>query len=466
MLYAPYRTQFRALMQEQEEGDEAFEQLMAVWDPEEVECKAIELGAWKRSRELTSPWDLLRGLLYRACFQCSYDQVASWATLKGLGCLSGEAWRKRFIRAAAWVEWLLLSLLSVHQRPGWLEPSAGRLLLVDATREATIGGTGDDVRVHWCYDLLAGQSAQLDVSDRHQAEKLSWVSLQAGDVVVTDAGYPVGSTVEAVHTQHAACITRATGNQLRVETEQGDRIDLKQRLCRHRYGSTQHLLGWVRCPSGERRQVRVVAFRLPKDLSQKAQQRKAQQLRAKRGRRFNRELVWWAGWVVLVTTLPVKQWPDEVIVRIYRARWQIELVFKRIKSGMQWHRVNQQEWERVKTEVHVKLIVWLLQEQQQQQVREQLRHLLHEPAVEDLAEVDEEPAGWVLSTWAITMQTLEWVAGVVRGSWSAARWQACQPFLLRYWRSRPRRKRPQQESSMRDWIPQWLNGSSTAEGVA
>jgi Transposase DDE domain len=456
MSYPNYRIQFRALAQERDVSDDAYLDLISVWEPEALVSKAIELGAWQRCRELTCPQDLLRGLLYRACWNRSYDQVAAWATLKGIACLSGEGWRKRFVQSASWIDWLLSQLLWVHQRPEWLSPTAGRLLLVDATREGTVAGTGDDVRLHWCYDVLAGQSVQIAISDRYHAEGLGWFQLQAGDVVVTDAGYPVGSTVQLAKAQQADCITRVSSSHLRLESQDGQRIDLKKRLCRQRYSSAQQLSGWVCSPSGERLPVRLVAYRLPRELSQQAQRRKEQQLRAKRGRQFNRELVWWAGWVLLVTTLPQDQWSDELIARIYRARWQIELVFKRLKSGLDWHRIEIKAWGRLKIEVQLKLIVWLLQEQQQQQIREQLMALLHEPALEGLPHEDEEQdqAAWVPSSWALTMQTLDWLAAVVRGSWSARRFGACLPLMARYWGSPARRKRPHQETSMRDWITQ------------
>ena len=69
----------------------------------------------------------------------------------------------------------------------------GRILLIDATRWKTPGGTGDDVRLHQSYELRAGRMEQVQVTDRHQAERLSLFELRAGDLVVTDAGYPVVS---------------------------------------------------------------------------------------------------------------------------------------------------------------------------------------------------------------------------------------------------------------------------------
>jgi len=63
----------------------------------------------------------------------------------------------------------------------------------------------------------------------------------------------------------------------------------------------------VKDDKGKRYRVRLVVHRLPKDVALKAQERKRQRLQAKRGRHFNHELVWWAGWILLVTTLQQEQ---------------------------------------------------------------------------------------------------------------------------------------------------------------
>jgi len=119
-----------------------------------------------------------------------------WAVLKGVGELSERAWRKRLDQSRAWIGWRLRELLAVHQTPGWLPEGEGRVLLIDATRFKTRACTGDEVRLHQSYEVRSGRMEQVHLTDRHQAEGLSHFQLQPGDVVVTDAGYPVDGSVE------------------------------------------------------------------------------------------------------------------------------------------------------------------------------------------------------------------------------------------------------------------------------
>ena len=222
-------SQQQEVWQETDKSDEDWNELVAKRLPSDLEIKAIELGAWSRQREVRSIGDLLRALLVLAALGFSFQRLAMWATLKGVAHMSECAWRKRMQRSAVWIAWLLCELLSVQSTPSWLEANklrGRRILLIDATRLRTPGGTGDDVRLHWSYDLLSGKTQEVAISDRHKAEGLGWFKLQAGDITVTDAGYPAGTTVQIVINQHADAITRTTASNLQLETEKGEKIDL------------------------------------------------------------------------------------------------------------------------------------------------------------------------------------------------------------------------------------------------
>ena len=143
--------------------------------------------------------------------------------------------------SAAWIEWLVQSQFSRHEQcQQWIQETYAdrRILLIDATRLKTLDGTGDDLRLHWCYDLLGSQMLQVTVTDRHQAEGLGHFQVHKGDIVVLDAGYPIASTVREAIAQKADVVVRTTANHLRLATEKGETIKLKDRIKRYPYGST------------------------------------------------------------------------------------------------------------------------------------------------------------------------------------------------------------------------------------
>ena len=180
-------------LQEVDLNDTAWNAVVSTRLPATLEAQARTLQAWSRQRGVRCVSDLLRDLLVYACCQSSWRELGMWAVLKGVGALSERAWRKRLDRSRAWMSWLLSELLGVHQTPSWVPAGTGRILLIDATRFKLPAGSGDDVRLHQSYDLRAGRMEQVQVTDRHQAESLAHFGLRAGDLVVTDAGCPVGS---------------------------------------------------------------------------------------------------------------------------------------------------------------------------------------------------------------------------------------------------------------------------------
>jgi IS4 transposase len=78
--------------------------------------------------------------------------------------------------------------------------------------------------------------------------------------------------------------------------------------------------------------VRLIASKLPADKLAavgKRKQRKAQ----KAGRRITNQTLQLAAWLLLISTLE-SEWSASEVLRLYRARWQAELLFKRLKQQL------------------------------------------------------------------------------------------------------------------------------------
>jgi hypothetical protein len=424
--------------------------------PSDWEAQAIQLKAWQRLRKLASVADLLRALLVYAACGFSFRQLGLWATVVGVGCLSERAWRKRVERAQAWIWWLLATLLGAQQAPEWLPKTTGRVWLIDASRLKLPAGSGEDVRMHSAYNLGLGRLEEVTVSDRHSAEGLHHFALRPGDVAVTDAGYPLGASVQQGQAQGAYGVHRFSPHQVRLEREDGQKIDLKRLVKHQKYGTVRKYQVWVWDPShSERFAIRLVISLLPRKQAMQARARKRARIRLKKGPKANLAPAWWAGVMLLGTTLPPEQWSSQDVVKLYRARWQIELFFKRLKQGLQLHLLPVKQWARAQAYVHLCLLVWCLQEQATQELRALLDGLLIEPEVGPVQEAEEPdqptPAG-VISHGGLARWELETLRTLLRGSWTRQRVQDCLPQLRRYLLSRPRPKRLAQESEVQHWL--------------
>lgn len=248
--------------------------------------------------------------------------------------------------------------------------------------------------------------------------------------------------------------------QVRLERADGQKIDVKRLIKHQRYGTvTQHQV-WVWDPKHQERfAIRLVISLPPRKQAMQARARKRERIRRKKGPKANMAPAWWAGVMLLGTTLPSEEWSAQDVVKLYRARWQIEVFFKRLKQGLLLHLLPIKLWERAQAYVHLCLIVWWLQEQNAQDLSELLVGLLREPEVgvlEELVEEESDPASWVISHWGLAHCELETLRTLLRGSWTRQRLRDVLPQLRRYLVSPDRQRRPSQETQVQQWLLQRL----------
>lgn len=399
--------------------------------PSDLDTQARELRAFVRVRGLACPADLLRAVLAFALDQLALPALASWAVLIGLADLSSTAWRKRLRLACPWLLWLLLSLLTLRNaKPA---PFSRRVRLIDATCLAQQGGAGDAWRLHWDFDLLLSRLHSVVLTERSEGEYLEHFTIEPGDILVADGGYGYRRNLAYVHNLQADVVLRFSPNTFPLEEADGSPKDVVGWLQAADRTLFQEWSGFCRW-QGKRYRVRVVAAALPEAQAEEARRRCREKAKRK-GRTVQAGTLEVAGWILVLTTLEAQAWPAMDVLRLYRARWQIELVFKRLKGFLATQALRKQGKELSKAQIYGLLLAWTLQEDGAGLLREALRSTPER----------------ALSSWRLAELSVATLRQQVRGQWNGARVEEVRERLERFVRSTPR-KRAQQETALREWL--------------
>jgi DDE family transposase len=451
----PYHTSPAINEQLRTLNEEGWEQAVLSQLPADYEAQAYQLGAFARERELQRPAQVLRAVLAYVLCGMSFRTLACWAVLIGLPNLSDTAWRKRIRLCQAWLFWMLQELLTPSQPVVpvvAISAEIRSIKLVDATRLKELGGSGDDYRVHVAYDLATGRLAQVSLSDRHGAESFSRFVLQPNDVIVGDGGYGYRVCVVYACKRDAFAIVRICPSTFPLQDEQGNPLDVVQWLKEKKQG-THGKQVWFEY-RGKRYQARLIARSLQPEDAERARAARAKKAKKKQ-RVLKEETLFLAGWILLISTVPQRIWSDEEVLRLYQARWQIELLFKRMKQILHLNQLRGQTIETNEVTILASLLAWVVHEHHAQQCRAVLDALYQPveppplPASEETAVQEEQQAA--LSEWHLAAVGVHTLRVATQGYWTTSRLQLCVPHLQRFLRGSPRKRRHQRHS-----IQRWL----------
>lgn len=331
---------------------------------EVLEETARSSGAIQRKRAIDSASMLLRLALVYGCCGYSLRQTAAWAEAAHVASISDVALLKRFQKASKWLGHLLGFKLA--ERVAQVPPHRTRVRLIDATMVTAPGKVGEhDWRVHLDFDLGTWAVSEIHLTSVQGGESLARHRFEPGDLVVADRGYAHRPALVHVTRARAHFVVRWNSSSVPLRRSEQEAFDVLEAV--RSLPDAEPGVFDVEIEPDPRAKtpavpVRLVALRKSEEAAAEARKkilRKASQQR-KTPQPQTLEL---ASYVLLLTSTSAADFSPEDILQIYRFRWQIELVFKQLKSLLQLDELPAKNPELARTFLFAKLLAALLLEE-------------------------------------------------------------------------------------------------------
>jgi len=292
----------------------------AEWDyvrtllPADLEESARRMHALVRCRNVPDAAALVRMALAYGVSDLSLKDVAAWASAMDLAEITGPGLFYRLREAETWLALVLAQTLAAQVR---VDPVRWPLRVVDATVINGPGPVAVQWRAHVLVDPATGGFRTVELTGDEGGEKLARYQVQAGELILGDRAYGRARGVHAVRTAGAHVLVRLNPTLLRTCDEKRERIYL------HQWEGEVPKVGGI--------ELSILIPIPPAPTKSHKTWNSAKAIawipaRAIAGRTRQGEVIW------LLTTVPESDLPIASCLELYRLRWQIELLFKRLKS--------------------------------------------------------------------------------------------------------------------------------------
>lgn len=336
--------------------------------PPQWEELARTTGALRRSRNIRDASTLLLLILLHAAAGLSLRQAAARARRMGVASITDVGLHKRMRSSGRWLHAMAAAMFAGSPFRRALDGNAPerRLRVVDATNVTEPGSTGTDWRIHYVLLLPSLECDLFEVTDPSGGETYKRLPISPGDVILGDRGYCHREGVAHVVDAGGEVIVRLNASSFPLLTPGGAALDLLpllRTLVAHEAGEWPvRFVAYGRTYSG-----RLCAVRKSVAAAERAKARMRKDA-VRRGKRLRPETLEAAEYIFVLATLPAET-SAAAVLELYRARWQVELAFKRLKSLFGAGHVPKYDPESARAWLHAKLLAVLLIERLSQEAR-------------------------------------------------------------------------------------------------
>jgi hypothetical protein len=330
--------------------------------PSGWKAQARRLGAIRRSRKFGDAELLLRTLFIHLADGCSLRETSVRAQEGGLVAVSDVALMKRLRGCSEWFRWMATEVMKrwITTQPSSVFGQDLCVRLIDGSTIQEPGATGSTWKIHYSIQMQSLSCDEVLVTDPRIGETLLNFSVRRGDLVVADRGYAHRKGIAHVVDHGGNVLVRLNLTNVPLVSPEGAPFPLLEHLRTLQIGDAGDwevvLTGLKDRPVPIR--GRVCAIKKDKWSAERARQKVLRE-NGKKAKHVRPETVEAAGYVFVLTTLG-HEFSAEKVTELYRGRWQIELVFKRLKSILSLGHLKKIDLESAKSWIHGKLLVAFL----------------------------------------------------------------------------------------------------------
>ncbi len=296
----------------------------------------VQSGAIGRTlKGFATEEELLRTLLIHLACGYSLRETATRAELSSLSNTSDVALLKRLRSCKNWFHEMCLSLLDEQ---GINLPCSGiRCRLIDATVIRETGITGSMWRLHYSLAIPGLTCDHFDLTSTkglNSGESLMHFPINEGDFIIADRGYSTPNGVRHVDINKGYLLVRVNPVALPLYEKRGNKIinfNLLKNSKKILRSNSMASFNVIVNAGGYLVEGRVCIFKKKISAAKTAQKRVIRKAKDNQ-RTIRKETLEYAKYITVFTTFPKDEFTSAEILRWYRLRWQIEIIFKRFKS--------------------------------------------------------------------------------------------------------------------------------------
>lgn len=321
--------------------------------------KAKELGALLRCRKFADAEPLLRTLLIHLADGCSLRETAARAKHGKIVSISDVALLKRLRASGEWLRWMAEQVMVkwIDKQPSAIFNKDLNIRIIDGSTIQEPGATGSTWRIHYSICLPSLHCDEVHLTTPKVGESLKRFTVKQGDLFLGDRGYAHRPGIAHVVNSGGEVLVRINLTSIRFVNQNGTSFKLIEHL---RTLSGRKIGDWNVWIEHKDEMIagRICAIKKNKVAAEKAK-RKALRENGRKGAEVKPETIESAAYVFVFTTLDRSVRPTAVL-EMYRGRWQIELVFKRLKSIVGLGHLKKKDFKAAQAWLHGKLLVSFL----------------------------------------------------------------------------------------------------------